>query len=107
MTGLMDGEAGSGFSRWTMTSPTWLNATISESAGAGRTAMPRCRMFYGYYTAMELFSYVPAFTQAFMQAFIHSGTHSFARSFVHSFIRSFAHQSIDQTFVIVILRCDC
>lgn len=71
----MEGEAGSGFSRWTMTSPTWLDATISKSAGEGRTAMTRCRMFYGYYTTTELFAYVHAFTQAFMQAFIHSCTH--------------------------------
>ena len=60
VTGWMEGEAGSGFSRWTMTSSTWLDATISKSAGGGRTAMTRCRMFYGYYTARELFAYVPA-----------------------------------------------
>jgi hypothetical protein len=87
----MDSEAGSGFSRWTMTSPTWLDATISKSAGAGRTAMTRCRMFYGYYTTRELFAYVQAFTQAFMQAFIYSFLHPTicsVRSSIRSFIRS-------------------
>ena len=49
----------SGFSRATMSSPRWINATISKSAGAGRPAMTRCRMFYGFRRTEELFAYVP------------------------------------------------
>ena len=55
---LAEDAARTGFTRWTMTSSNWLDVTITKSAGAGRTPMTRCRMFYGYYTTRELFACV-------------------------------------------------